>query len=87
MFGLFKKIATNEKTIGDYIVMALFSSFLCFIIVVLIFGFISINRITINELYMRFFSHEVVNCSVDLTKTKQYSRSKDYIFHYKYYKL
>ena len=85
MLDLIKKNISKESTIGDYVFMFLFASFSLWIIYVVILGFISVTKITINEFYMRFISYDVVNCNVDLTKTKQYRKSKDYIFDYNYY--
>ena len=46
--------------------------------------FYFINIITINEYYMKFISYDVVTCQVNLSKVKQYQRSRDYLFQYEY---
>ena len=54
------------------------------LIIVLLFPFYHINRITINEIYMRFISYDVVNCEIDENYGK-YRRSADLVFNFIYF--
>ena len=74
----------KRDTLIDYVILSFFVLFKIFITIAILIGFYSITRITINEYYMRLISYDVVECNIDLKKTKQYRNSKDYLFKYNY---
>jgi len=54
------------------------------VIIVLLFPFYYVNRITINEIYMKFISYDVVNCEID-EKYGEYRRRADLRFDFIYF--
>lgn len=69
-----------SKTKNDFIVTPIIG---IPIIIFILIPFYFVNRITINELYMRMVNYDEVQCEFE-DRYGQYRRSKDFVWYFKY---